>query len=81
MRLLYVTNGFPWPFTSGYLRHYFLIRELSARHEITLLSLVGTDHRPQDVDALAELTTGVRTFPTTSRSPSSCARQQRACGR
>ena len=36
MRILYVTNGFPFPLTSGYLRHYFLIRELSARHAISL---------------------------------------------
>ena len=28
MRILYVTNGFPYPLTSGYLRHYFLIKEL-----------------------------------------------------
>ncbi|MDQ3146632.1 MAG: hypothetical protein M3R01_06805, partial [Actinomycetota bacterium] len=70
MRLLYVTGGFPWPLTSGYLRHWFLMRELAARHEITLLSLVGADHTPEDVEALADLTTGVHTFPTTSRSRS-----------
>jgi glycosyltransferase involved in cell wall biosynthesis len=40
MRILYVTNGFPFPLTSGYLRHYFLIKELSQRHSITLLSFV-----------------------------------------
>ena len=70
MRLLYVTGGFPWPLTSGYLRHYFLIRELAARHDLTLLSLVGADHMPEHVEALAEVTTGVHTFPTTSRSRS-----------
>ena len=39
MRILYVTNGFPYPLTSGYLRHFFLIKELSKRHSITLLSI------------------------------------------
>jgi glycosyltransferase involved in cell wall biosynthesis len=40
MRVLYVTNGFPYPLTSGYLRHWFLINELAgAGHEIALLSL------------------------------------------
>lgn len=40
MRVLYVTNGFPYPLTSGYLRHWFLINELAGTgHEIALLSL------------------------------------------
>ena len=40
MRILYVTNGFPYPLTSGYLRHFFLIRELAAAsHEVALFSL------------------------------------------
>src|SRR5918998_2575115 len=41
MRIMYLTNGFPYPLTSGYLRHYFLIRELSQRHAVTLLSITG----------------------------------------
>lgn len=32
MHIVYVTNGFPYPLTSGYLRHYHLIRGLSRRH-------------------------------------------------
>jgi sugar transferase (PEP-CTERM/EpsH1 system associated) len=70
MRLLYVTNGFPFPLTSGYLRHYFLIRELSARHAISLYSVVGADHRPEYVDALAPYTERVETFPSANRSGS-----------
>ncbi len=28
--ILYITNGFPYPLTSGYLRHYHLIGQLAA---------------------------------------------------
>ena len=63
MRILYLTSGFPWPLTSGYLRHYFLIRELARQHEITLVSLVNRRFRPEYIDALAPLTRNVFTFP------------------
>jgi len=62
MRILYVTNGFPFPLTSGYLRHYFLIRELSARHAITLFSIVGADCQDDHVAALEPYTERVQTF-------------------
>ncbi len=52
MRILYVTNDLPWPLTSGYLRHYHLIRGLAERHQITLLSLVKHGHGPDDGAAL-----------------------------
>ena len=53
MRVLYVTNGFPYPLTSGYLRHYFLTRELAAAsHEVALFSLSGRDVTPADRAAL-----------------------------
>ena len=63
MRILYVTNGFPYPLTSGYLRHFFLIRELAVHHAVTLLSLAGRDHRPADVEPLRSMTDDVRVFP------------------
>jgi glycosyltransferase involved in cell wall biosynthesis len=47
MRLLYITPAFPYPLTSGYLRHYFLMRELARRHALTLLSLVGPGFRDE----------------------------------
>ncbi len=52
MRVLYVTDGLPYPLTSGRLRHYFLIRELSQRHVIGLVSLVARDVEPDDVREL-----------------------------
>ena len=70
MRILYVTNGFPYPLTSGYLRHYFLIRELSEHHEISLFSIVGGDFDNADSDALTPYTKRIHTFPSSSRSDS-----------
>ena len=62
MRVLYLTNGFPYPLTSGYLRHYFLIRELAPEHQVTLLSLTGAGFRPEDTDALRPMVERVEVF-------------------
>jgi glycosyltransferase involved in cell wall biosynthesis len=67
MRVLYLTNGFPFPLTSGYLRHYHLIRELAAWHRITLLSVVGPSFRGEHVEALRPYTERVLTFRSTGR--------------
>ncbi len=67
MRILYVTNGFPYPLTSGYLRHYFFIRELAQFHRITLLSVVGPNFVPQHAEALAPYTERVLTFAAGAR--------------
>jgi polysaccharide biosynthesis protein PslH len=78
MRLLYVTNGFPWPLTSGHLRHFFFIRELAAAgHDITLMSVVGADHRPGDRDALAPYTARLFTFPSVDGSSHKVAKAAR----
>lgn len=63
MRLLYLTNGFPYPLTSGYLRHYFLLRELSARHDVTLLSLAGPGYRPEHAEAVRPFARRIEVFP------------------
>lgn len=62
MHILYLTNGFPYPLTSGYLRHYFLIKELSQRHRITLLSIVGANFATEHVAALTPFTERVLPF-------------------
>lgn len=62
MRVLYLTNGFPYPLTSGYLRHYHLIRELAAAHDVTLLSLTGPAYRDTDREALLPLVERVEVF-------------------
>jgi sugar transferase (PEP-CTERM/EpsH1 system associated) len=70
MRILYLTNGFPYPLTSGYLRHYFLIKELSQRHAITLLSIVGANFGAENIAALQPFTERVLTFASKSKSGS-----------
>jgi hypothetical protein len=52
MRILYITPSFQHPTVRGPHRHYYFIRELSRRHEITLLTL--TRH-PIDHAAWAEM--------------------------
>ena len=67
MKILYVTNGFPYPLTSGTLRHYHFIRRLGVRHDIVLMSLVGARHRPADRLALAGHVRRIETFATSAR--------------
>lgn len=69
MRVLYVTNGFPYPLTSGYLRHYFLIRELAAAsHEVALFSLAGREVTAGDRAALEAFCDTVAVVPATGGS-------------
>src|SRR5690348_8179976 len=70
MRVLYLTNGFPYPLTSGYLRHYYLIKELSQRHTITLLSIVGANFTAEHAAAMAPCTQQMLTFASASKSGS-----------
>lgn len=68
LRILYLVNGFPWPLTSGYLRHYFLIRELARRgHRVSLLAIVPTDLQPADRAALEPLTERIVTVASDRR--------------
>lgn len=67
MRVLYLTNGFPYPLTSGYLRHYYLIRELSRRHTVTLVSIAGPGLAEEHVAALEPFTERILTFASTTK--------------
>jgi polysaccharide biosynthesis protein PslH len=67
MRILYITNGFPYPLTSGYLRHYFFIKELSRSHRITLLSIVNASFAPEHAAAMAPFTERIETFMARAR--------------
>ena len=81
-RILYVTNGFPWPLTSGYLRHYYLIGKLAgAGFRVVLLSIVGVDYRPEDAQAMADRTERVETFPSLDRTRSRRQTLTRRAGR
>jgi polysaccharide biosynthesis protein PslH len=68
MRVLYVTEGFPYPLTSGGLRHYYLIRGLAERHQVHLLSTAGGDTRPEHIDAMRQYCSAVATFRSTAGS-------------
>jgi glycosyltransferase involved in cell wall biosynthesis len=48
MKLLYVTAEVPWPLSSGYLRHFHLLRGLAESHDITQLSLTRRVAVPDD---------------------------------
>jgi glycosyltransferase involved in cell wall biosynthesis len=66
--ILYITNGFPYPLTSGYLRHYHLIGQLAEHgYRVTLLSIVGRDHLPEHAAAMADRTVGVEVFASADR--------------
>jgi glycosyltransferase involved in cell wall biosynthesis len=66
VRILYVTNGFPYPLTSGRLRQYHFIRELARQHRVILASIVGKDFRPEYARALEPFTECVHTVASNS---------------
>ncbi len=62
MRVLYHVAGFPYPLTSGRLRHYHLIRQLSRRHRVTLVAAVAPEHPSEHEAALSDIAERVVTF-------------------
>lgn len=74
LRILYVTNGFPFPLTSGLLRHYHLIRRLARSHSIILFSLVDREHTAEHREALAPFVDRIETFRTAARTGSPLVR-------
>src|SRR5690606_18843681 len=71
MRGLYLTNGLPFPLTSGYLRHYYFIQEPSPEHDITLLSMARPSFQEAHRDALAPHTQHIEVFIAGERGKSS----------
>jgi glycosyltransferase involved in cell wall biosynthesis len=81
LRVLYLVNGFPWPLTSGYLRHYFLIQELSRRgHRISLLAIVPSGFDAANRAALEPYTERIVTVDSHRRSRSLRHRAERRLG-
>jgi glycosyltransferase involved in cell wall biosynthesis len=68
-RILYLTAGFPFPLSSGYLRHFHLLRELACNHYIHLMSLTGPTFLPDHTEGLSGFVDRVSTFtkPPTTR--------------
>ena len=69
MNLMYITAGFPYPLTSGFLRHYHLLSRLAVDHRIRLFSMLRTDQEPGDRAAVEALGVEVATFDGYSSQP------------
>ena len=64
MRLLFLTQVLPYPLVGGAkIRAYYMLRYLAQRHEVTLVSFVRDDDRPEDVAHLQEFCQAVHTVP------------------
>lgn len=61
-RITYVTAGFPFPLSSGYLRHHHLIRGLAPDHAVRLRSLVGARFDVSAEAGVADVVEDVRVF-------------------
>ena len=53
MHILVITDGFPFPLTSGRLRQFHFLKQLGRSHRITLVSAVPPDHPAEHAAALA----------------------------
>jgi len=62
MKILYITPTFQHPRLRGPQRHYYFIRELSRRHQITLLSLTKSPIIPDAMDEMRGYTEQIYTF-------------------
>lgn len=67
MRVLYITNDFPFPLTSGHLRHYYLLRELARAHDVSLASIVRPDFSETDAAALEPFVERMVTRPSSTQ--------------
>jgi polysaccharide biosynthesis protein PslH len=64
MRVLYITAEVPYPLTSGYLRHFHVLRGLSRHHDVTLLSLSRRGElAPDAAEALGAFVSDVEVVP------------------
>lgn len=63
-RILYLTQVLPYPLNTGArVRQYYVLRYLAQAHEVTLVSFVRGDDRPEHVAHLATLCHAVHTVP------------------
>jgi glycosyltransferase involved in cell wall biosynthesis len=63
-RILFLTQVLPYPLNSGAkIRAYYVLRHLAQRHEVTLVSFVRADDRPEYVAHLKSFCHAVHTVP------------------
>jgi glycosyltransferase involved in cell wall biosynthesis len=64
MRILFLSQVLPYPLDAGpKVRSYFVLRHLTQRHEVTLLTFVRDTDRSQDIAHLAEFCHAVHIVP------------------
>lgn len=73
MRILYIVPSLQHPQVRGANRHYHFVKELSKRHQITLLSLVRSKVKPEALEEMRSLTENLLTFNVNGESDSSLA--------
>ena len=64
MRIVHITPSFQHPTMRGPTRHYYFLRELSRRHQITLLSLARGPVTPAAMQEISTYAERVLTFGT-----------------
>jgi glycosyltransferase involved in cell wall biosynthesis len=65
-RILYLTEVLPYPLSAGAkVRQYYVLRYLSQRHEVTLVSFVRPDDRAEHIAHLQTFCVAVHTVPMT----------------
>jgi glycosyltransferase involved in cell wall biosynthesis len=63
-RVLVLTELLPYPLVSGAkIRIYYVLRQLASRHQVTLLSFVRPDDRPEYIEHLRSFLSDVQTVP------------------
>ena len=63
-RILYLTQVLPFPLNTGArVRQYYVLRHLSRSHEVTLVSFVRDDDKPEHIAHLRSLCQAVHTVP------------------
>ncbi len=63
-RILFLTQVLPYPLDSGAkIRAYYVLRHLAQQHEVTLVSFVRTDDRPEYTAHLERFCRAVHTVP------------------
>ena len=63
-RILFLTQVLPFPLDAGpKVRAYYMLRHLAAKNELTLVSFVRSDDKPEYVDHLRGFVRTVHTVP------------------
>ncbi len=64
MRILYLSQVLPYPLDAGpKMRSYYVLKYLSQRHEVTLLTFVRNTDRPEYIARMEEICHAVHTVP------------------